>query len=71
VDKTTCLTCGFVIAVDREGAHMVMTFDIAEWQALCISQGGGDPALCLVMEPKIRALLLEASGEPNGRNGQQ
>jgi hypothetical protein len=70
VAKITCPTCGFVFAVDTEGDEIVMKFNIAEWQVRCISQGGGGPALCLVMKQKILALLRETSGKLNGPPGQ-
>jgi hypothetical protein len=66
VAEITCPTCGFAFAVRHEGGEVVLTFNIADWQARCTSQGGGGPALCLVMEQKILVLLLEASGKPNG-----
>jgi hypothetical protein len=70
MDKITCPTCGFSIAVEREGDELVLTFNIVEWHALCTSQGGGDPALCVNIEQRILTLLPSASGNSNGRTKQ-
>jgi hypothetical protein len=63
-----CPVCGFVLDAERDGDEIVMTFNIVEWKARCITEPKEGPAQCAVFGQRILTLLTEAHSRGNGHS---